>query len=226
MLDKALGIRGVVDRKAPRIPEALGVPAQDAHAGRVEGAGPDIVRLLPQHQRKPLLELPRRLVGKGDGEDAPGVHGRGGGQTSGLVPAALQQRERLLIRVYGDVLPVPRSAVFEQLCDAVDEYGGFPAPRPRDDQQRPLRRQHGLLLHGIERGKIAQDQAANRLMISFFKISHHGCDSTTSFVSAQARFGKTCAGPQTAIDFSGAYLYYVNMCVCLCAEKTTGGQQV
>ena len=173
VLHQAETVRGIVDGKAAGVAQALRVTAQDAHAGRVEGAGPDVVRLLPQHQAEPLLELPRRLVGKGDREDTPRSHRIQRGEASGLFPARLQQSKRFFVRLSGYKVRVPRLAVAQELGDPVDEHSGLAAARPRQDQQRPLRCQHSLLLHGIEGLKIAQDQLPARLFILLFKSIHH-----------------------------------------------------
>ena len=149
VFEQAQAVGGVIDRKAVRVAQALGVPSEDAHTGRVEGTGPDIVRVLAQHGLQPRLELPGGLVGKGNGEDAPWLHRIPGGEASGLFPALPQNCKLRLVRVGGDLVAVPRAAVFEQVCDSVNEHRGLAAARAREDQQRPLRRQHGLKLHGV-----------------------------------------------------------------------------
>ena len=115
----------------------------------MEGAGPDVVCVLAQHGLQPRLEFPGGLVGEGDGEDAPRLHPIPGGKASGLLPALPQNCKLRLVRVGGDLVAVARAAVSEQVCDAVDEHRGFAAARAREDQQRPLRRQHGPALHGV-----------------------------------------------------------------------------
>ncbi len=66
---QALGIRLVVDGERRRVAEPLRLPAQDAHAGRVEGHhphGPGPRAHQGGHARR---HLAGRLVGEGDGQD-------------------------------------------------------------------------------------------------------------------------------------------------------------
>ena len=72
VLDDPLGVIGVVDGKILVKADAVNVPPQDADTGGVEGRGPDIVGHGSQTGRQAFLQLPCRLVGKGDGDDLPG----------------------------------------------------------------------------------------------------------------------------------------------------------
>ncbi len=49
----------------------------------------------------------------------------------------------------GDVITVAAPAKIQQVVHPVDQDGGFAAPGPRQQQQRPLRRQHALPLHSV-----------------------------------------------------------------------------
>ena len=167
----AQSVGRIVDGEIPRVAKAVGVPAQDAHAGRVEGAGPDVVRLRPQHGLQARFKLVCGLVGEGDGDDAPGLHAAVGGDALRLRRGAgLQNGEVGLRGVFGDLVRVRRAAVFEQIGHAVYQHGGFSAARAGQDEQRPLRGQHGLALHGVQARKVGLDDRAARCDIAFFKI--------------------------------------------------------
>ena len=71
----ALGVRGIVNGKAPGKAHPLDVPPQDAAAGGMKRHRPDILRLRAEKIGKPLLHFICGLVGKGDGDDAPGCGG-------------------------------------------------------------------------------------------------------------------------------------------------------
>ena len=164
-------VRRVVNREVARVAQTVGIPPQYAHAGRVEGAGPDVVRLRPKHALQARLELVCGLVGEGDGDDAPGLHAAVGGDALRLRRrAGLQNGEVGLRGVFGDLVRVRRAAVFEQIGHAVYQHGGFSAARAGEDEQRPLRGQHGLPLHGVEARKVGLDDRAARCDIAFFKI--------------------------------------------------------
>ena len=146
VLDDPDGVVGVVD-----------VPAQDAHAGGVEGGGPHVLRLRPQHFGQAVLQLPGGLVGEGDGQNGPGGGGlqaaqallprlvlRGRGDFSGGV--VLQKGQVVGGHPLGHLLAVRPPAVLHQVGDAVDEHGGLAAPRPGQQEEGPLGGQHRLLL--------------------------------------------------------------------------------
>ncbi len=64
----------VEDDEVAGQPDALGVHAQEARAGGVEGAGPDSVGARPLQPLNALLHLAGGLVGERDREDAPRRH--------------------------------------------------------------------------------------------------------------------------------------------------------
>ena len=74
--DEAQLVVGVVDREVARVAGLLGLAAQDPHARRVEGAGPDRPRPRAHQPADAVAHLPRRLVGEGDGEDRLGRDAR------------------------------------------------------------------------------------------------------------------------------------------------------
>ena len=186
-LDEAHGIGGIVDREIRAEAEPLRVTAQDAHAGGVEGAGPDVVCLLAEHAVEALLQLAGGLVCEGDREDAPGLDRLKHGKS--LVPL-LQQAQALLIRSRGKLLRVRAAAEAENVGDAVDEHGRLPAAGSCENEQRPFRSEDGFLLHGIERSKAGADACSPRFDIAFFKISHHGSDFITVSCEAQGKSPK------------------------------------
>jgi hypothetical protein len=71
---QALGIGLVVDAEVARVPEHLGVRAQDAHARRVERAHPHRFHHWPHQRGHAVLHLVGGLVGERDREDRGGRH--------------------------------------------------------------------------------------------------------------------------------------------------------
>ena len=69
-------VAAVVDGEFFRVAERACVPAQDAHAERVEGGNLGRLRAaswrLPSSVERALVHFARRLVGEGDGQDAVG----------------------------------------------------------------------------------------------------------------------------------------------------------
>ena len=53
------------------VADPLPIPAENAHTGRMEGMGPDVLSHGTAGFFQPVLQLPGRLVGKGDGDDLP-----------------------------------------------------------------------------------------------------------------------------------------------------------
>ena len=70
----------VVDREGRAVPEPVGVRAQDAQAGRVEGRDPHLLGGRADQVGHAGAHLARRLVGEGDGQDSPGRRVPGGEQ--------------------------------------------------------------------------------------------------------------------------------------------------
>ena len=71
-LDQPARVGVVVDGEGTAVPEAIGVGAQDAQAGRVEGRDPHFVGRRADQLGHAAAHLVGRLVGEGDGQDAPG----------------------------------------------------------------------------------------------------------------------------------------------------------
>ena len=177
--EQAQAVRRVIDGEAAGKAQPLRVPPQDAHAGRVEGAGPDVVGLRPQHPLQPLLQLPRRLVGKGDGQDAPGGHRVQGRDALCLFPAPQQNFQLPFIGPGGHFLAVSRPAVFQQIGNAVNQHRGLAAARPCQNQQRPFGGQHRLPLHGIQCREFLRDHCLAGIYVLSFKIRIHGVKSVS-----------------------------------------------
>lgn len=78
-------VGGVVDRERRGEAERLGLAAQDAHAGAVEGGHPHGVGARPDQLLDALLHLARGLVGEGDGEDRARVDVAGAEQVGDAV---------------------------------------------------------------------------------------------------------------------------------------------
>ena len=167
LLHDALLIVRVIDSKAGRKADALCIPAQNPHAGRVEGGSVDIAaHFFPQHSLETLLELPRRLVGEGDGQHIPGAgrfHTHHRHQGTGQRLAAENGRSQLLQIVPGDraaQLPgTVGAAKADDVGNAVDQHRGFAGTGARQNQQRSLRGKNRLLLHGVQFGKAGRNIA-------------------------------------------------------------------
>ena len=160
-LHEPLGVRGIVDGKAGGIAAAVNIPAQNAAAGGMEGHGPDILGTGPQHIGKPLLHLSGGLVGKGNGDDVPGV-----GRLQGAEPVCpvylllgwvfrqvFQERHILVPDKVRNFCPFRAPAIAQNVGDSVDEHRGLAAAGTCQQQKRPLGGQHGLPLHIVEHGK-------------------------------------------------------------------------
>ena len=167
LLDDPQGIVRVVNGEAGGKAQLLDVPPQDAHTGGVEGSRPDVVGCRAQHLFQPLLQLPRRLVGKGDGQNGPGGGGLhlaqahlalpllpGGGPLLGV---PLEKGQVIRRHPVGHLGAVGAPPVPHQVGHPVDQHGGLAAAGPRQQQQRPLGGQRRLLLLGIQADKIPGD---------------------------------------------------------------------
>ena len=165
LLDHALGIRRVVDRKAAVVADALDLPAQDAAAGRMEGHCPDVVGLRPQHGGQTFFQLIGCFVCECNGDDGPR---RRRMQRAQLVrrravflvrlgKLAFQKTDVLLRDRPRQLVRAGRAAEADEICNAVDEDGRLAAAGAGQQQQRPLRREDGLQLHGVHAGKLSDD---------------------------------------------------------------------
>ena len=92
-----LGVGGVVDREGRPQPDLVGLAAQDAHAGAVEGHDPHGPGARADERRDPLAHLGGGLVGEGDGEHLAGLHAAGRqqvGDAVGRAPGSCPSRRR------------------------------------------------------------------------------------------------------------------------------------
>ena len=80
LLDEADLVGAVVDREVRLVAEPLGLAAQDAAAGGVEGEDPDRARDRAEHGREALAHLAGGLVREGDREDLVRLHADRGHQ--------------------------------------------------------------------------------------------------------------------------------------------------
>ena len=115
----------------------------------------------PDQLLHPLPHLGGGLVGKGDGQDAPGgnppaqqVGDRGGIDGPRALDRGPQGREVVRRHVGGrrriGVVLRPEE---DEVGDAVGDHAGLAAARPGQDEQRPLAVQHRLPLLLVEAGK-------------------------------------------------------------------------
>ena len=181
--DDPLAVLAVVDGKGAGETQVqpLDVPPEDADAGGVEGSGPDVLGGGAAHVLQTVLELPRGLVGEGDGDDGPGCGGLQGAEAAGTHPVlrgglrreGLQKGQVLLPRPLGHLRAVGPPAEGQEVVHPVDEYRGLPAPRPGEEEQGALGGEHGLLLAGVQMPVAPGDHGAAGGGIALFKVLSH-----------------------------------------------------
>ena len=108
VLDDPVLIVLVINGKRTLITQFFDVPPQNAHANRMEGADPHVRGVGPHQLFHPRLHFPGRFVGKGQGQNMPGLHpmvdqiGDAVGQGAGFAAArAGQNQHRPLQRFSG-----------------------------------------------------------------------------------------------------------------------------
>ena len=124
----------------------------------MESHRPDILCFRAKQGRQPVLDLVGGLVGKGDGNDAPGysrLHrtqgvGAGGVLIGRLLPQPFQKFHIFILNMGRDLLAVASAAIAHEVGNSVDQHGGFSAARTGQQQQRPLGSEDGLLLHVVQ----------------------------------------------------------------------------
>ena len=131
----------------------------------MEGHGPDVPCPIPQQGFQPLPQLSGGLIGKGDGDDVPGLYRLQGAQPVGpdpLVFAGIGREflQKTYIRLRYEIrnlLPFRTVTVAQKIGNPVDENRGFSGTGPGQKQQGPFRGEHRLPLHIVEHGKAAFD---------------------------------------------------------------------
>ncbi len=144
----------------------------------MEGHCPDILGIRPKKRCQPLLELIGRLIGKGDGKDAPG-HRRGEGaeliRQGGIFLRSLQKTDILFGDAVGDLPAVAGPAKPHKVGDSVDQDCGLAASGAGQEQQRSLCCQNSLLLHIVELFKLVGNigpPGRYKSIFQFFCHSH------------------------------------------------------
>ena len=163
-----LRIISVIDGEVRRIAEAVAVAAQDAGTDRMEGAGPDVQRLIAQEVAQTVFELVRCFVGERDGEDLPGLCGVHREQVlyveGQLLAFAVEVFLHELHVGLGDrtaeVVRLICLAVFDDVGDAVDEDRGLPRAGAGQDQERTFGRRDRLQLPVVHPGEFLFDDLA------------------------------------------------------------------
>ena len=163
-----LRVIGVIDGEVRRIAEAVAVAAQDAGTDGMEGAGPDVQRLIAQEVAQTVFELVRRFVGERDGEDLPGLCGVHREQVLHVEGQLLAfSFEVFLNELYvglgdrtAEVVRLICLAVFDDVGDAVDEDRGLPRPGAGQDQERTFGRRDRLQLPVVHPGEFLFDDLA------------------------------------------------------------------
>ena len=131
----------------------------------MEGHGPDILGFGSQKQGKPVLQLPRRFVGKCDGDDAPRHRRRHRAEAvrpqavsvGDVFPQAFQESNIRFRHCNGDLLRIAGPAEAHQIGDPVDQHRGLAAAGSGKQQQRALGGQDRLPLHGVELAELSLD---------------------------------------------------------------------
>ena len=157
-----LGIVCIIDGKAAGVADLLCPAAQDAHTGRVEGGGEHFVPFLAaQHPAQAFLQLPCRLVGKGNGHHVPAAHrvaAQHPVQPAGGVCAShdggAQSLDVLLGHRAGRFLRAVRRAEPNEVGNAVDQHSGLAAAGTGKDEQRAVRGKHSLPLHIVQAAEL------------------------------------------------------------------------
>ena len=144
-LDQAALVGGVVDRELARVAEPVGVGAQHAGAGGVEGHDPHRAGGAADEQLDALAHLLRGLVGEGDGEDLvrarlAGAHQVGDpvGEDAGLAGAGAGEDQERPLAVH-DGVALRGVQPGEQLVDAwvLGCFGHYLDPRYRAGRSGP-----------------------------------------------------------------------------------------
>ena len=180
VLDDALGVIRVVDRKVARKAEAVDIAAQDAHAGGVERHRPHALRTLNAKSGQAFAQLVCRLVRECHRQHRPR---RGGLKRAEVYHAAaliacrmlgviFQKCKVVLRRPRRHVRAVAPPPVGQNIRHTVDEHRRLAAARARKQQQRPLGRQHAAALFRVEFCKIPRNGRFSRSGIAGDKIAH------------------------------------------------------
>ena len=175
--DHPLGIVRIVNGEVLLKAQMLDVPPQDANAGGVESGGPDLVGGRPQPGSQALLQLPRRLVGEGDGQHLPGpggIHGAEPPDARLVGPAALlrevfQEEEVLLRGSLRHLLAVAAPTVGQKVVDPLDQHRGLAAAGACQQEQRPLCGESRLPLGVIELPEVPGNGRAPGGDVAFLK---------------------------------------------------------
>ena len=159
VLDDPFAVVRVVDGKAAGEADiqTLHIPAQNADARAVKGSGPDIPGCGPAHPLQAFLQLSGGLVGKRDGDNRPGRGRFHGAQPPGTHPVVggwvlrkfLQKQQVLLGSLFRNKIRIAAPAEGQKVIHPVDQYCGLAAAGSGQQQQRPFRGQHRLLLPGV-----------------------------------------------------------------------------
>ena len=170
LLDDPDRVVGVVDGEGGREAQLLDIPAEDAHAGRVEGGRPDVVCVGANGRFQPLFQLPGGLVGKGDGDDLPGHGGLQGAEKSGPALVLLggvqifgilgQELEVGVGHIVGNLPAVGPSAVLQQVGDAVNKHRGLAAAGAGQQEEGTLGGEDTFQLAGVQIAEFPGDHAA------------------------------------------------------------------
>ena len=152
-------VRLIVDRKALRKTETVGVPPQDTHARAVERKRPDVAPGLAELDFQAALQLVGGLVRKRDRKDLPRRRGIDGTHAADALRhrcasggGVLECGEHHLVRIGRKLSRVRAAAKLQDVGHAVDQDRRFPAAGTREQKQRAFRRQNSFALFRVQIG--------------------------------------------------------------------------
>ena len=182
-------VRLIVDRKALRKTETVGVPPQDTHARAVERKRPDVAPGLAELDFQAALQLVGGLVRKRDRKDLPRRRGIDGTHAADALRhrcasggGVLECGEHFLIRAGRKLSRVRTPAKAEDVPYTVDQHRRFPAAGARKQKERALRCQNGFALFRIQIGVFFFNDLPPRGGKPAGKILGHGARSSVSLV--------------------------------------------
>ena len=183
------GIVGVIDGEGGGKSQLFAVPAEDAHAGGVEGGGPDVPGGGAQHLFQTVLQLAGGLVGEGDGDDGPGGGGLQRAQPVRpqlLLPGGSGHEASQKFHIpgsdpVGHLGRVGTPAVADEVGHPVDEHRGLAGACARQQQQGAFGGQSGFLLFAVQGSVVEGDglppQAAE---VQLLFVCQHGIRSLST----------------------------------------------
>ena len=185
VLHYRLTVRRVINCETGRISESFCLFPQNTHTGRMKRARPDICCLWTEHSFQTFLELPCRLVCKGDGNDAPWLHRHPRSQLTGriivriifMTGAAAKKIDVFFRNVFRSFIRIGCASELQQIRNAADQHGRFSAAGSGQQKKRPLSGEDRFFLHVVQARKMRLNEARSRaykFVLKFIIIFHSG----------------------------------------------------